>query len=152
VSGAALTDTSGRYRIDSLGPGRYVVGFESPVLDSLEITLAPREVVIAPGHTATIDLGLPPANKLRATLCPGLSLPPQTGVIYGHVVDTETEAPLPGVVLAMSWGEREVDRATLRSVNHERTASVTTDARGWYRLCGVPSCMVKHRAPLSRTG
>lgn len=90
VSGAALTDTSGRYRIDSLGPGRYVVGFESPVLDSLEITLAPRHVVIVAGQPATIDLGLPPATKLRATVCTGLSLPLQTGVIYGHVVDTET--------------------------------------------------------------
>ncbi|CAN5755363.1 hypothetical protein BH11GEM1_BH11GEM1_04720 [soil metagenome] len=139
VSGTASTDTSGRYRIDSLAPGRYVVGFESPVLDSLEITLAPREVVIAPGQTATIDLGLPPATKLRGAVCPGVPLPPQTGVIFGHVVDTETEAPLPDVVLAMSWGERDVDRATLRSVNHERTASATTDARGWYRLCGVPT-------------
>jgi hypothetical protein len=139
VSGVASSDTSGRYRIDSLAPGRYVVGFESPVLDSLEITLAPREVVIAAGQTATIDLGLPPATKLRGALCPGIPLPPQTGVIYGHVIDTETEGPLPGAVLAMSWGERDFDRATLRSVNHERTASATTDARGWYRLCGVPT-------------
>ena len=139
VSGAAVTDTNGRYRIDSLAPGRYVVGFESPMLDSLEITLAPRAVVIAAGQTATIDLGLPPSVKLRGALCPGVLLPPQTGVIYGHVVDTETEAPLSGAVLAMSWGERDFDKATLRSVNHERTASATTDDRGWYRLCGVPT-------------
>ena len=139
ASGAALTDASGRYRIDSLAPGRYVIGFESPVLDSLEITLAPREVIIAAGQSATIDLGLPPATKLRSALCPGVDLPPQTGVIYGHVVNTETEGPLPGAVLAMSWGERDFDRATLRSVNHERTASAITDAGGWYRLCGVPT-------------
>ncbi len=139
ASGDALTDTSGRYHIDSLVPGRYVVGFESPVLDSLEITLAPREVVIMPGQSATIDLGLPPATKLRGALCPGVALPPQTGVIYGHVVDAETEGPVPGAVLVMSWGERDFDRATLRSVNRERTASATTDAGGWYRLCGVPT-------------
>ena len=139
VSGAAVTDTSGRYRIDSLAPGRYVVGFESPMLDSLEITLAPRAVVIVAGQTVTIDLGLPPSMKLRGALCPGVPLPPQTGVIYGRVVDSETEAPLSGAVLAMSWGERDFDKATLRSTNHERTASATTDARGWYRLCGVPT-------------
>ena len=154
ASGAAMTDASGRYLIDSLAPGRYVVGFESAVLDSLEITLAPREVVIAAGQTATIDLGLPPATKLRGALCPGVALPPQTGVIYGRVVDTETEGPLSGAVLAMSWGERDFDRATLRSVNHERIASATTDASGWYRLCGVPtdtwlSLQLQHRG---RTG
>ena len=139
ASGAALTDTSGRYRIDSLTPGRYWVEFESPVLDSLEITLAPRQVVIVAGQTATIDLGLPPATKLRDAVCPGVPLPPQTGVLYGHVVDTEIEGPLSNVVLAMSWQDRDVDRATGRPVNHERTASATTDARGWYRLCGVPT-------------
>ncbi|MDQ2668222.1 MAG: carboxypeptidase-like regulatory domain-containing protein [Gemmatimonadota bacterium] len=141
ASGAALTDTSGKYHIDSLAPGRYMVGFESSLLDSLDITLAPRQVVIAPGQTATIDLGLPPAPKLRAALCPGIALPPQTGVIYGHVVDTETEGPLPDVVLAMSWVEHDVDRASLGPVNRERSASATTDARGWYRLCGVPTDM-----------
>ena len=139
ASGAALTDASGRYRIDSLPPGRYVVGFESPVLDSLEITVAPREVVISAGKTATVDLALPPATKLRSALCPGVALPPQTGVIYGHVVNTETEGPLSGAVLAMAWRERDFDRATLHSVNHERTASATTDVGGWYRLCGVPT-------------
>ena len=154
VSGAAVTDASGRYRIDSLAPGRYVVGFESPVLDSLEITLAPRAVVLAAGQTATIDLSLPPAAKLRAALCPGVLLPPQTGVIYGHVVDSETEGAVPDAMLAMSWGERDFDKATMRSVNHERTASATTDARGWYRLCGVPtdtwlSLQLQH---LGRTG
>ena len=39
---AASTDSLGRYRIDSLRPGRYLVGLESALLDSLEITLAPR--------------------------------------------------------------------------------------------------------------
>ena len=139
ASGAALTDASGRYRIDSLPPGRYVVGFESPLLDSLEITLAPRQVVIASGQTAAIDLGLPPATRLRGAVCPGVALPPHSGVIYGHVVDTETEGPLSGAVLAMSWVERDADRATLRTVNHERSASASTDSRGWYRLCGVPT-------------
>ena len=42
--GTASTDSSGRYRIESLQPGRYLVGLESPLLDSLEITVAPREV------------------------------------------------------------------------------------------------------------
>jgi hypothetical protein len=139
VSGAASTDTSGRYHIDSLPPGRYAVGFESPLLDSLEMVVAPREGVVAPSRTATLDLALPPAAKLRAALCPGLTLPAQTGVIYGHVVDAESENPLAGVVLAIAWQERDVDRFTLKPANRERTASATTDSSGWYRLCGVPT-------------
>src|SRR4029078_8244955 len=52
---AASTDPLGRYHIDSLAPGRYLVGLESPLLDSLEITLTPREVAIAEGAAATTD-------------------------------------------------------------------------------------------------
>jgi hypothetical protein len=139
ASGAASTDSAGKYHIDSLPPGRYAVGFESRLLDSLEINVSPRETVVAPAQTATIDLALPPAAKLRSVLCPGITLPPQTGVIFGHVVDAESENPISDVVVALSWQERDVDRFTLKPVNRERIASASTDANGWYRLCGVPT-------------
>ncbi|MEO8561691.1 MAG: carboxypeptidase-like regulatory domain-containing protein [bacterium] len=137
--GFATTDSKGQYRIDSLPAGRYAVGFESPLLDSLEIALSPRQVVVTPGRTATVDLALPPAAKLRDALCPGVSFPPQTGVILGHVVSAETEGSLPGVTIAMSWQELGFDKAKLRPVNGERTVSTVTDDAGWYRVCGVPT-------------
>jgi hypothetical protein len=135
----ASTDSAGHYRIESLPPGRYAVGFESLLLDSLEINLSPRWAVVAPGQTATIDLALPPAARLRAAHCPGVTLPLHTGVIFGHVVNAESENPMTDAVVAMAWNELDVDRATLRPVRRERTISVTTDDRGWYRLCGVPT-------------
>jgi hypothetical protein len=137
--GAASTDSSGRYHIDSLRPGRYRVGFESPLLDSLEITVAPREVAVTQGAVATSDLALPPAAKLRSAVCSGATLPPEKGVLYGHVVDAATEAPLAGAVVVAMWREMTVDRKTLRSETNERIASDTTDEGGWYRLCGVPT-------------
>ena len=139
VSRAATTDSAGRYRIDSLPAGRYAVGLESPLLDSLEIALSPREVTLGAGQTATIDLAFPPSAKLLGALCPGITLPAQTGVLLGHVVDAESENPLADAVLALSWQERGVDRYTLKPVNAERTASATADSSGWYRLCGVPT-------------
>ena len=139
VQGAATSDSAGRYRIDSLPAGRYVVGFESPLLDSLEIALTPREVAIAPGVDATLDLALPSAAKLRAAVCPGITLPPGTGAIVGHVVSAETEGSLSGVTLSMSWREMGFDKATMRPIGGERAASVVTDDAGWYRACGVPT-------------
>ena len=127
------------YQIDSLRPGRYRVGFESPLLDSLEITLAPREVAVAQGAVATSDLALPSAAKLRSAVCSGATLPAEKGVLYGHVVDATTEAPLAGAVVVAMWREMTVDRKTLRSETNERIASDTTDEGGWYRLCGVPT-------------
>ena len=137
--GVASTDSTGRYRIDSLPSGRYRVGFESPLLDSLEITLTPREVAVQQGAVAKMDLALPPAAKLRSAVCSGASLPADRGVLYGHVVDAATEAPLIGSVVTVVWRELSVDRQTLRSESNLRTTSVTADSTGWYRVCGVPT-------------
>ena len=147
---SASTDSLGRYRIDSLRAGRYLVGLESPLLDSLEITLAPREVTVAEGAVATTDLALPPAAKLRAAVCSGATLPADRGVLYGHAVDAATEAPLPGAVVTVAWRELAVDRTTLRSESSLRTTSVAADSAGWYRVCGVPtgtwlSFLLQHR-------
>jgi hypothetical protein len=137
--GAATTDSAGRFHFDSLPRGRYLVGFESPLLDSLEITVAPREIALREGSTATIDLALPPASKLRSAVCSGATLPQESGVLYGHAVDAMTEAPLLGAVVTAAWRQLTIDRKTLRPENTRRIASVKTDSAGWYRICGVPT-------------
>jgi len=138
----ATTDSLGRYQIDSLPLGRYIVGFESALLDSLEVTLSPREATVTPGNVAYVKLAIPPAAKLRAAVCPGVSLSKETGVVYGQVVSAETESPMPGVEVALQWRELAVwtaeKKTELRPVATPRTASVTTDDGGWYRACGVP--------------
>jgi hypothetical protein len=137
---ATTSDSAGRYHIDSLSAGRYVVGFESPLLDSLELTVSPREATLASGTATTLDLALPPAAKLRAALCPGVALPAGTGVIVGHVVSAESESPLPGTEIAMQWHDiGVVKQRRLRAISEERSASVITDMDGWYRVCGVPT-------------
>ncbi|HEX7980995.1 MAG TPA: carboxypeptidase-like regulatory domain-containing protein [Gemmatimonadaceae bacterium] len=135
----AMSDSAGRYRIDSLAAGRYVVGFESALLDSLEVTVSPREANLTAAQVATIDLALPSAAKLRSTVCFGAALPADSGVILGHVVSAETESPLAGVTIAMQWRDLSVDRKTLRPIKRERSDSVITDKDGWYRMCGVPT-------------
>jgi hypothetical protein len=137
--GTTTSDSTGRFHIDSLPPGRYLAGFESPLLDSLEITVAPREVAVTDGAPAQVDLALPPAAKLRSAVCSGATLPAETGVLYGHVVDAKSEAPLAGAVVTAAWRELAIDRKTLRSQNAQRVASVNTDSAGWYRVCGVPT-------------
>ena len=137
--GAVMTDTSGHFRMDSLPAGRYVVGIESPLLDSLEIAPPAREAVVTDGGTTSVELATPSGARLRAAVCPGVSLPPSTGAIYGRVVSAETDGPLAGVSVALQWRELGLDRKTLRLTNGTSGASVTTDAGGWYLVCGVPT-------------
>jgi hypothetical protein len=136
----ATSDSVGHFHIDSLPPGHYIVGFESALLDSLEVTLSPREANLTAAQVATIDLALPSAPKLRSAVCLGAALPPQSGVIFGHVVSAETESPVAGVVVAMVWRDISVERTKrLRVTASERSDSVITDKDGWYRMCGVPT-------------
>src|SRR5687767_14606272 len=105
MRGATTTGADGAFHIDLLPPGRYMVGFESPLVDSLEIALPPRVVTVEAGRTATVDLAMPPAVKLRAAVCPRVALPEGSGVVYGHVVSAETESPLAGAAIALQWRE-----------------------------------------------
>jgi hypothetical protein len=134
----ATSDSVGRYRIDSLPFGRYIVGLESALLDSLEVTLSPSEANITTNQIATLDLALPSAAKLRSAVCMGATIPPGTGVIIGHVTSAESEGPLAGVGISMRWRDISVDRTQrLRVTASERSDSVVTDRDGWYRMCGV---------------
>src|SRR5690349_17340800 len=139
----ATSDSTGRYHLDSLPLGRYLVGFESPLLDSLEVTMTPREATVVPGQVATLDLAMPSAAKLRSAVCPGVALSKDLGVVYGHVVNAETEGPLANASVALQWRELAMwDSAGgkgLHPVSNARMASVTTDEGGWYRACGVPA-------------
>jgi len=139
VRGNAISDSAGLYHIDSLPPGQYMVGFESPLLDSLEIVLPPRRANVEQGEVAMVDLAMPPVAKIRAAVCPGTTLTENTGAIFGHVVNAETESSLAGVTIAMAWREISVDPVSLRSTAHERTTSVSTNDGGWYLACGVPT-------------
>jgi hypothetical protein len=135
----ATPDSVGRYRVDSLPAGRYELQLGSPLLDSLELALAPQAVEIVPGRTTRADLTMPSGAALRDAVCPGLAMEAGLVAVAGRALDADTERPLAGADVVVSWTEMEIDRATLKSVRRERDATVKTGARGEYRLCGVPS-------------
>jgi hypothetical protein len=138
-SGGAAVDSRGRYRIDSLPAGRYMVELSSPFLDSLEITLPGREVAVEAGRATRLDFAFPSGRTLRAAACPGLALASGSGAVIGRVVDAETDAPLVDARVAVAWRETTIDKKTLTPQVAERSGTVATDSLGRYRLCGVPT-------------
>ncbi|MEO6528498.1 MAG: TonB-dependent receptor [Gemmatimonadaceae bacterium] len=139
VSFDARPDTAGHYRLDTLPAGRYLANLTSATLDSLELALPSREVVIAAGQTTRADFSLPSGPTLRDAVCPGPSLGRGKAVVAGRAMDVDTEQALAGADVVVSWTEIAVDAATLKSQSTERSASVRTGPRGEYRLCGVPT-------------
>lgn len=135
----ALADERGRFRLDSLAAGRYVVTVAHAILDSLDLTLPPREVDIAEGGRARLELALPSGATLRARACPGIGLPRSTGAVVGILNDAERDEPLAGATVAVDWMDMTLDRTTMRPSLVPRSASVRTDSTGAFRFCGVPT-------------
>lgn len=134
----ALVDASGRFRLDPLPVGRYLVQVSHPTLDSLDVTLPPGQLVIAAGRTTRADFSLPSGERLRTIVCPGVRLGAEKAVVAGRVVEAETDAPLVGAKVVAAWTELSVDRKARAVVTQGKQAVVSTGRGGEYRLCGVP--------------
>ena len=140
VTFTAHPDANGRYRLDALPPGEYVVHLTTPLLDSLELALPERAVSIAPNATPRADFTVPHGATLRDAVCPGLALGKGKAVVAGHAIDADTDQPLAGADVIVTWTELVVD-STLAARGQEYSAAVRTGERGEYRLCGVPADM-----------
>ena len=134
----AAVDASGRYRLDSLPAGRYLVQVSHPTLDSLDVTLPPGQLKIAPGKPNRSDFSLPSGERLGAMVCPGVPLGKEKAVVAGRVIDADTEAPLVGAHVVAVWNELSIDRKTRQVVTQLKQTVVSTRRGGEYRLCGVP--------------
>jgi hypothetical protein len=139
ISLSRLTDAEGRFVFADLPPGDYVVALESTFLDSLELTLPSQSVTVTPGGQRHLQFAIPSGATLRLLACPDVLLPSGTGAVIGQVSDARDDRPLDGTGLVIRWSETTVDRATLRATNVTRGVEVKTDARGRFRVCGVPT-------------
>ena len=135
----AHTDEKGRFRLDTLEAGSYLIQFTTPFLDSLEHMLPPKLIDLARGERARVQLAVPSGATLRAGACPGLAIASGAGAIVGRAEDADTNLPLVGAQLVVSWRHLTVDRVTLKSSMEERTGAAVTDSSGQFRLCGVPT-------------
>src|SRR5258705_7154377 len=133
------TDEKGHFAVDSLIAGRYTVDFTTPFLDSLDLTLPSRDATLATDERLRLELGIPSGATLRAAACPGVEIPKGKGAVVGHVVNADTDQPLVGATVAVTWVDLAVDRATLQPTMQPRGGPMPVDSAGNYRLCGVPT-------------
>ncbi len=136
-----VTDSIGRFRIDSLSPGTYQVGVFHSLLDTLGISLATQPFHIGSDSSSFIVLAVPSAATIIRNACPGRALRAQgTSAVIGHVMDPESLQPVAGADVSIAWSQLEVSK----QVGVRRTPHVvrdSTDARGAFRICGLPNSM-----------
>jgi hypothetical protein len=130
------TDSLGRYRIDSLTEGRYLLEASSPLLDSLQLAIGAREVRVVAGETARADIALPSDAAVHAALAEAEQGPTSASVdtttggllltgsasLAGRVTGTTNE-PIAGVQLSV----------------RDARGTATSDSSGRFVLSGLPA-------------
>jgi hypothetical protein len=134
---SALSDSRGRFTLGDLGAGRYALTVEHPFIDSTGIGALPRDVTLTSGGVASVALGIPSANTLRRTFCPGVFEDSSLGVSLG-VVRRMDGTPVGGATVVLSWSDFDVDRTTGVAKPRQLTVNAKTDPSGVYRACGLP--------------
>lgn len=133
----ASTDSTGAFQIDSLAPGRYLVGFLHPTLDLLSVQITPVVVVADGRPLPAVTLAVPGPHAVRAAVCPSTPPADSSGAIAGVVRNALTGDAAPGATVVLSWEELGVSR---QGVQHEmRRVPVTARADGSFLVCGVPT-------------
>lgn len=135
-----VTDSAGRFTIDSLTPGIYQVGVFHPLLDTLGLALATRPFRVGPDSTSIVIFAVPSAATIIHSSCPPHPGTQGNSAVIGHVVDPETLAPIAGVETSLAWTEFEVSKETgIHRIPH--LMRDTTNATGAFRICGLPNSM-----------
>ena len=139
ISVSVRVDARGRFSVDSLPAGHYLVQVSHPTLDSLDVALPTDRLVIADGRTSHSDLTLPSGASLRDVVCPRVRLSAEKAVIAGHIFDADSDVPIAGAKIVVEWNDITIDRKSRRVATLRRMAVVSTGRLGEYRLCGVPA-------------
>ncbi len=135
------TDSSGRFRLDSLAPGVVRLAVFHPVLDSVGTGLSTPPIRVAAGDTIRVALGVPSPATLRALFCRTPPGPADSGtgpsLLVGRVLDAETEEPVGGGRVALSWTEIQADR--VQGLKHiDRARDTLAGPAGVFRFCWLP--------------
>jgi hypothetical protein len=147
---SAVSDSAGRYRIDSVPPGTHPLALFHPLLDTLGLSIATNAVAFEAGHVGRAILAVPSAATVWRLFCGADTIAPAKtpsgtivvrhsapAAILGRVMDPDAEVSVGGAEVTLAWTELEVGKETgLHRVRVTRTA--TTDVSGTFHLCAVP--------------
>ncbi|MDF1505773.1 carboxypeptidase regulatory-like domain-containing protein [Roseisolibacter sp. H3M3-2] len=151
ISFTAETDSSGRWRIPGVRPGRYLAGFFHPTLDALGIEPPVSLVQILPDTAARLDLGTPGPMAVRAKVCP--QAPGDRAVLLGSVGNADTGEPIAESKIVLTWSEMRISEEGVRNV--KRRLPVRVRADGGYVACDLPAdvdLVANAEAPRRRGG
>ncbi|HTE43998.1 MAG TPA: carboxypeptidase regulatory-like domain-containing protein, partial [Gemmatimonadaceae bacterium] len=140
LAGTGLTgmsDDRGRFTIAGVLPGEYTLEVHTPSLDS--VSAMHQTPLIVTNAATPFDVRVPNGSQIGAMLCGGARVS-EPGIVLGAVGIRGDSIPPRNIVVSAEWqdvalhgedGGVSVDRPLRRT-------ETRTDARGVFRVCGVP--------------
>ena len=133
---SATTDARGRYSIAGAPPGRYVIGFQHYVLDSLALEPPVGAVQVRASENVVRNLAVPAPSTIVRLAC-RTTPADSVGFFFGVLTSARTRGGLDSGRVTVRWFDIVIDSS---GVSHrERTLHATTAPDGWFGLCGMPA-------------
>jgi hypothetical protein len=132
---AAISDSLGRFDIDSVHAGKYIVGFLHPLLDTIGINAPFDSVSVAEGSRMRVALAVPGERPLARAICGDAAAKDSIGMIVGHVNDATSGAPMGGSAVTLEWPTLVFGSGGPHTEMRQLHASTTGE--GWFAICGL---------------
>lgn len=154
VARQSRTDSLGHFSFDSVTAGSYALRFQSPLLDTLGITVPPAAVSLLSGNRVTLTTIVPAsavsgecADSTEAALT-------DQRIVHGVIRDAVSGRPLVSAPVLAGWFPAERVYTASQIATPIIQSRAVTDTAGAYILCGLPldrTIVVTATAPSSRT-
>ena len=137
----ALTDSLGRFLVDSIAPGSYRVMVDHPMLDTLGIALVTPPMEISANMVTQAVIAVPSAEFLVGLFCTPARRALGPGALVGRVREPDSDVAAEGARVSFVWYDPDPPglpsglRITKKA---PRVREATVSADGTYRLCGLP--------------
>lgn len=134
--GVTVSDTKGRFKLDSLPAGTYLLIMEHERLDSIGLNEIVARATVSPKQR-DVQLSIPSFRTLWRAACGTAAVPSDSGIMYGAIRSPNLEEGVPNARVAISWIDVRLGNA--KKLKQTRfTLDTQTDSTGSYVACGVP--------------
>lgn len=137
----ALTDSLGRFLIDSIPPGSYRLMVDHAMLDTLGISLVTPPMEVSANMVTQTVIAVPSSDFLVALFCTPARRALGPGALVGRVREPDSDVAAEGARVSFVWYDPDPPGlpSNLRITKKvPRVREATVEADGTYRLCGLP--------------
>jgi len=130
------SDVAGSFVLSAVPPGRYLLTFYHPILDSAGLSVPPVTVDVKSGDSTDVTLTTPSPEQAHHLLCPSDPLR-RIGAVLAVIRNAADGKPLGAVTISAHWTTYDIGEHNVRSA--PRSIEARSDANGHVLLCGLPT-------------